>query len=118
MLQQYSIATCTQASVPLLAETKIIYIKIDIPQVTIYIGICPVLFTLKTLHCIIQEIKYHAFYFKVKNAITELSVRTMIVPVFTKGVTSKGFSFTSRLLHPAINLKYHIKYITLATRNS
>lgn len=76
------------------------------------------LFTLKTLHCIIQEIKHHhALYFKVKNAVTELSLYTMIVPIFTKGIISKGFSFISPLPHPAINLKYHIECNTLATRN-
>lgn len=77
------------------------------------------LFTLKTLHCIIQEIKYHhALYFKVKNAVTELTLCTMIVPIVTKGIISKGFSFTSRFhTHPAINLKYHVEYTTLATRN-
>lgn len=48
--------------------------------------------------------KYHALHFKVKNAVTELSSLTMIVPIFTKGAISKGFPFTSRLLHPAINL--------------
>lgn len=63
-----------------------VYIKIDITQITIYISIWPVLFTCKMLHCIIQGIKYHhAFHltFKVKNAVTELSLLTMIVPIFT-----------------------------------
>lgn len=34
-----SMATCTQASISFLAKNKIVYIKIDITQVTIYIGI-------------------------------------------------------------------------------
>lgn len=55
-------------------------------------------------------------HFKVKNAVTELSLRTMIVPVFTKGITSNCFLFTSFLLHSAISLKHHIKYITLANK--
>lgn len=42
--------------------------------------------------------------FKVKNTVTELNLLTMIVPVFTKRIASKGFLFTYLLPHPVINL--------------
>lgn len=56
-------------------------------------------------------------HFKVKNAVIELSLYTMIVPIFTKGIISEGFLSVSPLPHPDINLKYHIECTTLATRN-
>lgn len=56
--------------------------------------------------------------FKVKNAITELSLLTMIVPVFTKGIIPKGFSFTYLLSHLVINLSVtQITRTSWATRN-
>lgn len=56
--------------------------------------------------------------FKVKNAITELSLLTMIVPVFTKGIIPKGFSFTCLLSHLVINLSVtRITRTSWATRN-
>lgn len=42
--------------------------------------------------------------FKVKNALTELNLFTMIVPTFTKEIILKGFLFTCLLLYPTINL--------------
>lgn len=39
--------------------------------------------------------------FKVKNAVTELSLLAMIVPVLTKGIILKGFSLADLLPHPA-----------------
>lgn len=42
--------------------------------------------------------------FKVKNAVIELSFLTMIVPIFTKGITSKSFLLMCFLSFPAISL--------------
>lgn len=70
-----------------------VYIKIDVTQVTIYIGIWQVLFTIKTLHCIIQRIKYHHAFQLYGEKCSYRKLAIMIVLIFTKGVIPKGFSF-------------------------